>query len=215
MRGGETDTHARSSFGYGAEQHREGNDFACRLLKTVRVDVLPQQGDFLVAFRHEVSDFVEDTFYVTAALTSTGVGDDAIGAEVVTATHDGHKSGDMIAADTRGNHVPIGFGGGKLHVDCFLTGFYGGNQVGQSQVGIRAYYEVDMMIRYQIILHPFGHTSQYAYNQVFLLFLQLVEKFQAVQNLLLRIVADGTGVHKHGVGFFKRFGYGVPRHLHH
>ena len=100
MRGSETDAYSRSSFGHRAEQHREGDDFTCRLLKTVGIDVLPQKCDFLVAFCHQVRHFVEDTFHVTAALASTGVGHDTVGTEIVTATHDRHESGDMIAADT-------------------------------------------------------------------------------------------------------------------
>ena len=211
----ETNTHSRSSLGHCSEQHRESNHFACRSFKTVRVDVLPQQGDFLIAFRHEVCHFIQDAFYVTAALASTSIGHDTIGAEVIAATHDGYKTRNMIAADTRRNHIPISLGSRKFHIDCFFTGFYGRNQVGQRQVSIRPHNEVYMMIRYQIILYPFGHTAQYTYNQMLFLFLQRVEKLQAIQNLLLRIVADGTGIHKHGIGFLQRFGYGITRHLHH
>ena len=72
-----------------------------------------------------------------------------------------------------------------------------------------------MMIRYQIILHSLGHAAQYPHDETLLLFLQRVEKLQAVQNLLFRIVADRTGVHKHGISLLQRFSYGVPRHLHH
>ena len=72
-----------------------------------------------------------------------------------------------------------------------------------------------MMIRYQIILYPFGHTTQYPHNQALFLFLQRVEKLQAVQDLLLRIVTDRTSVHKHSVSLFQRFSYGITRHLHH
>ena len=106
----ETNTHSRSSLGHCSEQHRESNHFACRSFKTVRVDVLPQQGDFLIAFRHEVCYFIQDAFYVTAALASTSIGHDTIGAEVIAATHDGYKTRNMIAADTRRNHIPISLG---------------------------------------------------------------------------------------------------------
>ena len=71
------------------------------------------------------------------------------------------------------------------------------------------------MIRYQIVLHPLGHTSQYAHNQVFFLFLQRMEELQTVQDFLLRIVTDRTSVHKHGIGLLKRFRHRVTRHLHH
>ena len=68
------------------------------------------RGDFLIAFRHEVCYFIQDAFYVTAALASTSIGHDTIGAEVIAATHDGYKTRNMIAADTRRNHIPISLG---------------------------------------------------------------------------------------------------------
>mgnify|MGYP000908596721 CR=1 FL=1 len=95
MRGGEPHAQQRRDRRHAAHQLREID-----VARTVGIDVLPQKCDFLVAFCHQVRHFVEDTFHVTAALASTGVGHDTVGTEIVTATHDRHESGDMIAADT-------------------------------------------------------------------------------------------------------------------
>ena len=211
----ETDAHARSSFGHRTEQHREGNHFARRLLEPVRVDILPQQGNFLITFGNKVGHFIQNTFHITAAFASACIRHDTVGAEVIASAHDGYKSGNVVAADTRRNHITVSLGRRKVYVDRFLAGLYRGNQLRQRQVSIRTDHQIDMMVRNQIILHPFRHTAQYAYNQGLLLFLQRVEKLQAVQNLLLRIVTDRAGIHKHCVGLFQRFGYRIARHLHH
>ena len=41
-----------------------------------------------------------------------------------------------------------------------------------------------------------------------------MEEFQTVQNLLLRIVADRAGIHKHRIGFLQGVGHRISRHLH-
>ena len=215
MGGRETDTYTRSRLRHSTQQHRESDCLARRFLKTVGVDVLSQQCHLLITFRHQVSHFVQDTLYITATLAPASIGHDTVGTEVVATAHDGHESGNMVAADTRRNHIPISFGSGKFHIDRLLSGFYSGNQIGQCQVCIRPHHEVYVMIRYQIVLHPLGHTSQYAHNQVFFLFLQRMEELQTVQDFLLRIVTDRTSVHKHGIGLLKRFRHRVTRHLHH
>ena len=66
----------------------------------VRVDILSQQRHFLVSFLFEVFYFLQDTFYVAASLTSPGIRNDAVMAEVVASAHDGDKARDVVAADT-------------------------------------------------------------------------------------------------------------------
>ena len=126
----ETDTYARSSFSYGTKQHREGNDFTGRLLKPVRVYVLSQQGNFFVALRHKIHHLIQNALYITAAFASAGIRHDTVGAEVIAAAHDGHKSGNVIAADTRRNHITVGLSRRKVYIDRFLSGFYRRNQFG-------------------------------------------------------------------------------------
>ena len=146
VRGGETDTYARRCLCHSAQQHWEGNRLSVRLLEAVGIDVLSQQGNFLVTLCHEVGHFIEDAFHITAALAATGVGNDAVGTEIVATTHNGHEAGDVVSADARGNDIPIGLCSGKLHVDGFLTGLYRGNQFGQSKIGIRSHHQVHMMV---------------------------------------------------------------------
>ena len=100
MGGRETDTYTRSRLRHSTQQHRESDCLARRFLKTVGVDVLSQQCHLLITFRHQVSHFVQDTLYITATLAPASIGHDTVGTEIVTATHDRHESGDMIAADT-------------------------------------------------------------------------------------------------------------------
>ncbi len=122
VRGSETDTYARRCLCHGAQQHWESNRLSVRLLEAVGIDVLSQQGDFLITLCHEVGHFIEDAFHITATLTATGVGNDAVSTEIIAPTHDGDEAGDVVSADTRGDDIPIGLCGGELHVHCFLTG---------------------------------------------------------------------------------------------
>ena len=71
------------------------------------------------------------------------------------------------------------------------------------------------MIFDEIIFHTFRHTAQDSDNQIsaFVL-LHGMEKLQAVQNFLFRIITNGTSVHKHSVRFIQRFAYLITRHLH-
>ena len=92
VRGSETDTYPRCGLSHSAEQHRESNNLPIRFLKTVGIYILSQQGDFLITFSHEVGHFVKDAFHITTTLTPTGIGNNAIRTEVITSTHDGHKT---------------------------------------------------------------------------------------------------------------------------
>ena len=91
MRGGETDTHVRYGFGHEAKEGGEVDGFAI-LFEAIGVHVLTEEGHFLVTLGGEVEHFVEDAFHITASLTSTGIRNDAIMAEIVTTTHDAHKA---------------------------------------------------------------------------------------------------------------------------
>ena len=121
----------------------------------------------------------------------------------------------MVAADARGDDVAISFRGRKLHVDGLLARLDGGNQLGQRQVGVGAYHEIHVMVGDEVVLHTLGHAAQDAHNEVRPLLLERMEELQAVQYLLLGVVADGAGVHEHRVGLVQRFSHIVPCHLHH
>jgi len=57
-------------------------------VQSIGIDILAQEHDFLVAFRHQVPDFQKDVRHQPAAFPAPGVGDNAIGAEIVAAVHD-------------------------------------------------------------------------------------------------------------------------------
>ena len=166
VRSSETDTYPWRSLGYSTEQHRESNNLPIRFLKTVGIYVLSQQSNFLIAFNHEVGHFVKDAFHITTTLPPTGIGNDTIRTEVITSAHDGYKSGNVVSTNTRRDHISVSFGSRKLHIDSFLACLYSCNQIRKSEISIRPYHQVDVMIRYQIILYPLGHTSQYSHNQI-------------------------------------------------
>ena len=106
VRGSETDTYARRCLCHGAQQHWESNRLSVRLLEAIGIDVLSQQGDFLITLCHEVGHFIEDAFHITATLTATGVGNDAVSTEIIAPTHDGDEAGDVVSANARGDDIP-------------------------------------------------------------------------------------------------------------
>ena len=126
---GETYAHVGHRFGYDAEQHGESYCLAV-FFKTVWVDVLSQQGYFLIAFSLQVAYFVQDTFHVTAAFTSACIRHNTVMAEIVASSHDGNEAWDMVSANTWRNHVTVSFRSRKFHIDGFFSCFYSSNQVG-------------------------------------------------------------------------------------
>ena len=180
MRGGETDTDARSRLGHGTQQRGESYHFPIRLFKAVRVDILSQQGHFLITLSHQIGNFIQDAFHIPAAFPSAGVGNDAIGTKVIAAAHNGNKTRNMISANARRYHITISFRCGKFHVDGFLARLYGSYQVGQSKISIRTYHQIDMMVRNQVVFDTLCHASQYADNQILFLLLERMKKLQSV-----------------------------------
>ena len=79
----------------------------------VGVDVLPQDSDFLIARGDQLPALGQDVLRQTAPLPAPDVGDDAVGAEVVAAVHDGDPGLQIVGADHR---QTLGNGpGGILH----------------------------------------------------------------------------------------------------
>ena len=121
----------------------------------------------------------------------------------------------MIAANTGRNYLTIGFCSRKLHINSFLPRFHRSDQIGQSEIGIRSYDKIYMMVLDQIIFYTFCHAAQHTDNQIpTFVFLHRMEKLQTVQNLLFCIVANRTGIHKYSVRFIQCFAYMVACHLH-
>ena len=92
MRGGEADAHFGGGVGNHREEPREVDDLARRGLVAVAVDVLPQKRSLAEAFGAEVGKLGKDALGRTRAFASAGIGDDAVGAEVVASAHDADKT---------------------------------------------------------------------------------------------------------------------------
>ena len=138
--------------------------------------------------------------------------------EVVAAAHDAHIARDAASGDALRHDVAIGFGGGKFHVDGFLSGLHLRDEVGQSQVGVGTGHEARVMVLDEVVLHALGHAAKNADNQLRIALFLLsegVQLGQSVVNLVFGILAHRTRVQKHGVGLVSRFARLVARHLHH
>ena len=76
----------------------------------VAVDVLPQEGDVLVALCDHLFGFLDDDLRLSAAFSAAHIGDDTISAEVVTAVHDGQPALELSVA-----------AGGDTLIDLFVV----------------------------------------------------------------------------------------------
>ena len=95
MGGGETHTHFRCRIRHHAEQCGK----VCLLSAIrggvpVRIDILAQQNNFLEAACAQVFQLGKDALRFARALAPTGIGDYAIGAEIVAPAHDADISAD-------------------------------------------------------------------------------------------------------------------------
>ena len=71
-----------------------------------------------------------------------------------------------------------------------------------------------MMMFEQIALHTFCHTAEHTDNQRAFA-AHGMQGFETVINLLLGIVADGTGIEKYGISLVKAVDGLVACHFHH
>ena len=163
----------------------------------------------------QVTELVEYTLWLTAALATAGVGHNAVGAKVVAAAHDRDEAAHLAAAHAGGYHVAIGLGGREVGVDGLVTRLGTGSERGQLQVGIGAGHDVDVVFCDEHILHALGHAANDAYEQpATTLATQGVELIEAGKDALLGIVAHRAGVDKYGIGLVEVLARVVTGHLH-
>ncbi len=67
----------------------------------VRVHILPQKGDIFIARRNQFAKLVFNGFRVAAALPSSHIGYNTVGAEIVAAVHNGQPRARTLAAQDR------------------------------------------------------------------------------------------------------------------
>ena len=85
-----------------------------------QIDVLPQEGHFLVAPCIDVAGFAEDGVGVAGALGPAGIGNHAVRTHVVAAPHDGNEGGDAVFVGADRGDVGIGLIPGEENVDSYL-----------------------------------------------------------------------------------------------
>ena len=217
IRRSEPHTHIRHALGHLAEQFGERRPVlrpSAVRQQSVGVDVLPQQRDLFEALVVQVVYLLQDAFHIARAFTATGEGHDAIMAEVVAAAHDAHEAGHPVAADALRYDITVGLGGRQLDVHRIHAVLALCNHVGQVEVGVRAAYQVGVVILYKIVPHTLCHASQYAQYQSAAFLLLGMQGFQPVVDLVLRILAYRTGVEEDGVGLLLILAYVVAGHLH-
>ena len=89
--------------------------------RPIRIHVLSEKCHLLEATVAQVAYLTQNALHITAPLSSTGIGHDAIMTEVVASAHDAHKAANLLSdGDTLGNDVTIGLRRRQLDVHCLL-----------------------------------------------------------------------------------------------
>ena len=115
-------------------------------MSPIGIHILSEQRDLLEATIAQVAHFTENALYVTRTLTATGIGHNAVVAEIVATTHDAHKPADACTMQALRHHVAIGLGGRQFDIDGLMACLSLRNKVGQRQISIRTSYQVAVVI---------------------------------------------------------------------
>ena len=167
----------------------------------IAVDVLAEELDLGVAEVGDAAGFFEHGGRGAAALFAAGVGDDAVGAELVATLDDGDVAAVGVLAGGE-----LGFEGfvGLAVVeagDAVFAGFKAGEHLGELAVGGRAGDERDVGRPLEdLFAFLLGDAAEN--GEALAGFVQLFVVVEAVEDLLLGFVADGAGVVEDQAGFF-------------
>ena len=214
VRRGEADTDLRHSEGNLLEEVTEVIR-AVPVHKAVGIHILPEQRDLTIALGLEVLHLTDDALQLTATLAATGVGHDAVGAEVIAPTHDGDEAREVEPADLQREDILVGLGGGELYVDRLLPALDSADEIRQVEVAIGADDEVHVVLLDQLPLSTLRHTAEDADDDTAaLLAADGVIVSDAVENFLLGIVAHRAGIEEDSIGQLRVFGQVKAVHLH-
>ena len=205
MGGGETDAQERGNGGDAVQKIREINRFRIGLPQ-IAVDVLAQEGHLLIAPPEDVAGLPDDGMGVPGALRAAGIRDDAVGADVVAAAHDGDEGGDAVGVHADRGDVAVGLLAGQQHVDLRVALGGRGEQARQAPVRVRTSHDVHFARLQQGVLEPLGHAAEDAHDHVGAGLAVDVELADAAQDALLGVVADRAGVGQDHVGLVDLFG---------
>lgn len=178
----------------------------------VGVDVLAQKRDVFVPGVHQGSHFVQDLLRLAAPFPSPDVGDDAVGAEVVTPVHDGHPALEPVLAHRRDalGHGADLIPGGK---DALALGHLFHQQFGELPQQLRAKDQVHIgKGLFQPLHHVLlpGHAPADADDLPRMPPLRVGQGAHIAKDPLLRVFPHGAGVQQDQVGPLFRVGKGVP-----
>ncbi len=159
----------------------------------VGVDVLAEELDFGVAEVDHFAGFDEDGGGGARALFAAGVGDDAVGAELVAALDDGDVAAVGVGA---GGEVGLEGEVGLAVVeagDAGFAGFEAGEHVGEVAVGGGPGDQRDVggLVEDALAL-LLGYAAED--GELFAFALEALVLVEAVEDLLFGLVADGAGV---------------------
>ena len=196
MRGGEPHAQQRRDRRHAAHQLREID-----VARTVGIDVLPQQRHLAVAVFEQTARLGDDGLRIAAPLAAPGVGDHAVGTEVVAPPHDRHEGAHAVAVEAHGGDFGIGLLGRKQHVDTLAARLGLAHQARQVAVGVRPGHDIDARRSLdQLLAQAFGHAADDAHDKTRIRAPVAFHLGQTAPDALLGVVADRAGVDQDDIG---------------
>ena len=173
----------------GAEQVEQVGEIHLLLeALAVAVDILAQKGDLLISCLHETLELGEDVAGLAALFAAADIRHDAIGAEVVTAIHDG-QPGTELALTADGDILHDDGALSRLHEHPLVLLQFLSDELGQRVDAVHAEHEVHIRVALAQLFHHMllvGHASAQADDQAGLLLLEALEGAHIAEHPLLR-----------------------------
>ena len=173
-----------------------------RILLPVGVDVLTDQGDLPHPRGRKFPHFGENFAARPADLPTAHMGDDAIGAEIVAALHDGDETGDGVAFAAFGKELQPGLLIEKLRLQAALpAGLDPPHHLRQFVDVMGAENQIDEgQFLQQLFPFLLGHTTTDPDDHPRIALLDRLETAKVAVDLALGLVPHCAGVEQHQVG---------------
>ena len=197
------------NFGQAAQKLREVH--AVVRPAAVGVYVLAQKGNILIPLGNKLARFLDHVFRAAAALPPAHIRDDAVGAEIVAAGHDGQPRLDIaLPADGQ----PLGDDAGLIRrlKEAAAPGEHFLKQLREAPESLGTEDEVDVpvgaaeRVRDVLLLH---HAAAHGDNLVRFRAFCMHKRADDAENALFRVLAHGAGVDDDDVGLSLRLREGV------
>ena len=183
----------------------------------VGIDILSQQNDFLCAAFLQFSYFLYDIFMAAGALLAAGIGNDAVGAELVAAVHDIDIAfAGAGAFDRQIFDDPALFR--KHFHDSFLRYRHLIQKVRQTVDVVGAEDQIDLAVAVDHSSDDrflLGHTAAENDDPVFVGLFPGFQGTDLAQHPFFGSLSDRAGVEDQHIPFFRNLGAGVAHQLHH